>query len=109
MVAGDIHFKASESKDFFRERRAQAAEYGADARYKLAWRERLYHIIICAGIKAAYAVAFFAARRKHYNGNGFRFFLAAQFRADVNARHSGQHPVKYDNVGVVRLYEPHSL
>ena len=67
---------------------------------QLARAERLGHIIVGAGLEAANAVSFLAARGQHDDRNVGGRRAAAQAAADFDAADALDHPVEEDDVGL---------
>ena len=67
---------------------------------KLGHGEGLGQIIVGAGVQAADAVGFLAARRQHDDGHIAGFLAAAQAAADLDAGKLRQHPVQHHQIGL---------
>ena len=84
----------------FRQAGADAAQHGAQPRQQLGHREGLGQIVVGAGIQAADAVGFLAARRQHDDGDVAGFLASAQAAADLDAGKLRQHPVQHHQIGL---------
>jgi hypothetical protein len=80
--------------------RLQAAQYRADARHQLAWRERLDHIIIGPDLQPDDAVDLVIARGQKYHR---RIGELAQAAAHIKAAYIGQADIEHNQIGCGRI------
>src|SRR5437868_4828322 len=81
----DVHFKVAEGQRFAGQRRANAAQYRTHSSEQLARAERLGHIIVRAGLKAADAITLLTTSSEHDNRDMRGSRTAAKTAANLYA------------------------
>ncbi len=99
-VGGAVHLDIADLHHILGQRRADAAQHGAQPRQKFGHREGLGEIIVGAGIQPADAVGFLAPRRQHQDRHIAGFLARTQAAADFDARQLRHHPVQDHQVGL---------